>query len=165
MNIRPDLQMIEIVSATLSEMLGEEFDAETFWDTLDGETDVLDVIGHLIRQRIETDAFAEASKAVASDYVARARRLSERSTAINRALGEVLDATGQRKVMHPLATVSRTSGRLSCQITDEATIPSQLTVTTVKPDTAAIKKQLEAGESVPGAELVRGPDGVTVRVK
>lgn len=165
MNIRPDLQMIEIVSATLAEMLGDEFDAETFWDTLDGETDVMDVIGHLIRQRIEADAFAEASANVAADYVARARRLRERSTAINRALGDILDATGQRKVSHPLATVSRTSGRLSCHITDESEIPSQLTVTTVKPDTAAIKKQLEAGETVPGAELVRGPDGLTMRVK
>lgn len=165
MNIRPDLQLIEIVSASLVDMLGDDFDPETFWDSLDGETDAMDVIGHLIRQRVEAVAHEAASKEAAATYSARAKRMADRSKAINKALGDVLDATGQRKVAHPLGTVSRTSGRLSCQITDEAAIPSQLTVTTTKPDTAAIKKQLEAGESVPGAELVRGADGVTVRVK
>ena len=66
---------------------------------------------------------------------------------------------------HALGTVSRTTGRLSLQITDEASIPSQLTVTTVSPDKAAIKAQLEAGEAVPGAALVRGEDSVTVRTR
>lgn len=165
MNIRPDLNLIERVSAVLEGMLGEDFDAETFWDTLDGETDVLDIIGHLVRQRVDTDAHAAASKEVAAIYTARSRRLSDRVGAINKALGDILDATGQRKVSHPLATISRTSGRVSCRINDEAAIPTQLTVTTVKPDTAAIKKQLEDGEAVPGAELVRAPDGITVRVK
>ena len=50
-------------------------------------------------------------------------------------------------------------------ITDPATIPSQLhTVkTTTTPDTAAIKRLLEAGEDVPGAHLVRGGDSLTIR--
>ena len=50
-------------------------------------------------------------------------------------------------------------------ITDPATIPSQLhTVkTTTTPDTAAIKRLLEAGEDVPGAMLVRGGDTLTIR--
>lgn len=163
--MRADINLIERVSFELESMLGEDFDAETFWDTLDGETDVMDIIGHLIKQREEAKAHADASKALADEYTSRKRRLEDRQKAIAKVLGDILDATGQKKVQHPLGTVSRTAGRMSCQITDETAIPSQLTVTTVKPDTAAIKKQLEAGESVPGAELVRGEDGVTVRVK
>lgn len=165
MNVRPDINLIEHVSTMLVDMLGEDFDPETFWDSLDGETDAMDIIGRLVRDREEAKAHAEASKALADQYVARARRLNERASAVSAALGAILDATGQRKVAHPLATVSRTTGRLSCKVADEAAIPSQLTITTVKPDTAAIKKQLEAGEDVPGAELVRGADGLTVRVK
>lgn len=163
--MRADINLIERVSEQLVEMLGDDFDAETFWDSLDGQTDAMDIIGRLIRDREEAKAHADASKTLAEQYVARARRLNERASAVSAALGTILDATGQRKVMHPLATVSRTAGRMSCKITDETAIPSQLTVTTVKPDTAAIKKQLEAGETVPGAELVRGADSVTVRVK
>lgn len=165
MNIHADIKLIERVSAQLADMLGEEFDAETFWDTLDGETDAMDIIGHLIRQREEAKAHAAASKALADEYTARRNRLEAKGKAIARALGDVLDATGQKKVQHPLGTVSRTSGRLSCKVFDEASIPSQLTVTTVRPDTAAIKQQLEAGEGVPGAELVRGEDSIVVRVK
>ena len=165
MNIRADIPLIERVSQQLSEMLGDDFDAETFWDSLDGETDAMDIIGRLICDREEAKSHAAASKAMADEYRSRASRLEARTQALSRALGDVLDATGQKKVAHPLGTVSRLAGRVSCKITDETAIPSQLTVTTVKPDTAAIKKQLEAGEAVPGAELVRGDDGVMVRVK
>lgn len=165
MNNYANLGLIEQVSAQLVEMLGDDFDAETFWDTLDGETDALDLIGHLIVQREEAKAHALASKALADEYTARKKRLDEKQKAIASALGSILDATSQRKVAHPLGTVSRTNGRLSLNITDEAAIPSQLTTTVVKPDNAAIKAQIEAGEDVPGAELVRGADGVAVRVK
>jgi len=165
MNVHANIGLINQVSATLRDMLGDEFDAETFWDTLDGETDALDLIGHLIRQRVEAQAFEAAAKQAADTYAQRAKRMAERATAINKSLAVILDATGERKVAHPLATVSRTTGRLSVRITDDKAIPTQLTVTTTKPDSAAIKKQLEAGEAVPGAELVRGEDGITVRVK
>jgi len=163
--MRADIPLIERVSAQLVEMLGDDFDAATFFDTLDGETDAMDIIGRLIRDREEAKAHAAASKAMADEYTARARRLADRQKAVATVLGTILDAMGQRKVPHPLGTVSRTSGRMSCRITDETAVPSQLTVTTTKPDTAAIKAQLEAGESVPGAELVRGDDGITVRIK
>lgn len=165
MNIQANIPLIEQVSAQLVDLLGEDFDTEAFWDTLDGETDAMDIIGHLIRDREEAKAHEAASKALSQEYSTRAKRLNDRQKAVASALGAVLDAAGQRKVTHPLGTVSRTNGRVSLQITDATAIPSQLTVTTVKPDNAAIKKQLEAGEDVPGAELVRGADGVTVRVK
>lgn len=165
MNIHANIGLIEQVSATLRDMLGEEYDAETFWDSLDGETDALDLIGHLIRQRVEAVAQQAASKDVAATYTARASRMGDKAAAITKAMGQILDATGERKVAHTLGTVSRTNGRMGVQITDETAIPTQLTTTVTKPDVAAIKSQLEAGEIVPGAELVRGPDGLTVRIK
>lgn len=165
MNAHANLGLIAQVSDTLREMLGDDFDAETFFDTLDGETDVMDLIGHLLLQRTEAQTFEAAAKEAASTYSDRARRMADKQKAIAKALGAILDATGERKVAHALGTVSRTTGRLSLQITDEASIPSQLTVTTVSPDKAAIKAQLEAGEAVPGAVLVRGEDSVTVRTR
>lgn len=165
MNIRADIPLIHRTSALLTEMLGEDFDDATFWDSLDGETDAMDIIGHLIRQREEAKAFSDAAKALSDEYTARKKRMDAKAQAIAKALGDILDATGQKKVAHPIGTVSRTAGRMSVHIFDESAIPSQLTVTTTKPDAGAIKKQIEAGEDVPGAELVRGSDGVTVRVK
>lgn len=161
---RFDTNLIAAISADLADMLGDDFDAETFWDTLDGETDVLDIADRLISQRAEAKALHSAAKAQAKDLTARAQRMEARAHAIDRALFSLLDATGQKKMERPGATVSRRTGSLSVNITDESAVPSQLCKTVVAPDKTAIKKQIEAGEIVPGAELVRGPDGVTVRV-
>jgi hypothetical protein len=90
--------------------------------------------------------------------------MEARAKAMDAALLSILDATGEKKVERPRATVFRRSGSLSVNITDEASIPSQLCKITTTPDKAAIKAQLQAGEAVPGAELARGSDGITVRV-
>jgi hypothetical protein len=50
-------------------------------------------------------------------------------------------------------------------VVDQHDIPSQLTTVTVKPDMAAIKKQMDAGELVPGCEYQMGNSSVTVRIK
>lgn len=165
MSIHADVIIIEAVSRQLVEMLGEDFDPDTFWDTLDGETDALDLIDHVLASMQDDAALADATKAQADELSARARRIKARADAKKASLKTILDATGQRKVERPRGTVSKLAGRLSVNITDETAVPSQLCKTTVSPDKTAIKKQIEAGEDVPGAELVRGDDTISVRVK
>lgn len=167
MNVQANIPLISQISETLAEMLGDDFDAETFWDTLDGETDVLDIADRIIARMQDDAALSAASKSLADDLAARAKRLGERQVAHKAALLRLLDATGQKKLERPAATISKRVGSVSVRIVNEADIPSQLcTVKTVTtPDKTAIKKQIEGGEKVPGAELVRGDDTVTVRVK
>lgn len=161
--MRPDLKLIEKVSVELEAMLGEDFEAEAFWDTLDGETDVLDVADYVLSKVAADEALAAAIKTQKDALASRQSRIAARASAAKKSLLTILDAAGQKKLERPIATISRRSGSLSVQITDEASIPSQLTKTTTSPDKAEIKKQLDAGEAVPGAELSRGDDGVTVR--
>lgn len=165
MNFQSQLPLIQRVSKMLCEALGDDFDAETFWDTLEGETNAVDLINHVLRQRSHDKALAEATRAEAADLSARAKRFADRDAAHKKALQMLLDATGQRKVETPLATVSRQKVRASVQITNEAFVPRQLCKTTVTPDKNAIKKQLEAGETVPGAALVAGHETISIRVK
>ncbi|MGI3168417.1 siphovirus Gp157 family protein [Pseudooceanicola sp. C21-150M6] len=165
MNVRADLKLIERVSAELRDMLGEDFDGETFWDSLDGETDAVDLVDHLLRKALDDKALSEAAKVQAADISERARRIAARSDAQKRAILSILRATGEKKLERPLATVSRRAGGVSLKITDEAAIPSQLTVTTTSPDKAAIKKALQAGEAIPGAELVTGDETISLRTK
>lgn len=164
MNAQLNIPLIKTVSEQLTDMLGEDFDPEAFWDSLDGETDAVDLIDRLLSGRQDAKALADAIKAQADQLSARRKRLEERAKAFDKTLLSILDATGQKKVERPQATVSRRTGSLSVLIRDEADIPSQLCKLTVSPDKTAIKKQLQEGEEVPGAELVRGDDGVTVRV-
>lgn len=163
--MNPNLTAIEHVSAQLSALMGEDFDAETFWDTLDGETDVIDIVGKLLERRAEATTKADAVKAFVAELKEREARLRKRDTSIRVVLGNVLDASGQTKLEHALATVSRTKARENVEITDETAIPSQLCKIEKKPDRAAIKKQLDAGETVPGAALKLGAPGLTIRVK
>lgn len=163
MNVHANIDAIKATAEMIREMLGEDFDDQTFLDTLDGETDVMDMIGHLIRSRVEAQEVEKAMKEIAAIYTTRARRYAAQAAACSKGLGKMIDAIGEKKVTHDLATVSRTKPRVSLSVTDPDQIPSQLCKLT--PDNAAIKAQLEAGETVPGAELTTGEPGVTVRVK
>jgi len=98
---------------------------------------------------------------------ARRDRLDARADAHRRAELMVLQAMGLSKIELPAATLSIRAGSVSVQITDADAIPSQLCTvkTTTAPDKKAIRAQIEAGETVPGAELVRGPDTLSVRTK
>lgn len=163
MNMHNNLGAVKGAADLIREMLGEDFDDQTFLDTLDGETDVMDMIGYLVKSRVEAQEVEKAMKEIAATYTARARRFAAQSNACVKGMGALLDATGQTKITHDLATISRTKPRVSMQITDAGAIPTQLCKHV--PDNAEIKAQLEAGEVVPGAELLTGDAGLTVRVK
>ncbi len=165
MNIRPDFTMIQLMATEIRAALGDDFDPDAFLDTLDGETDAADIADRFIAELSEAEAMAEAIKAQEADLRARRGRYEMRGEAFRRQLLNLLDAIGEKKIERPRATVSRRAGLPSVQITDETAIPSQLCKTTIAPDKAAIKAQLLAGEIVPGAVIVIGDDGVTVRVK
>ena len=140
-------------------------DQDTFLDTLDGETDAMDILGKLIQERTECSIYEASAKELAATYTARAKRLSAKQDALSITIGHLLDAMGQTKIQHPLATVSRTKPRKKVVVVDQHDIPSQLTTVTVKPDMTAIKKQMDAGELVPGCEYLMGSPSVTVRIK
>lgn len=154
---------IRRMSDNIRAMVGD--DEDCFLDTLDGETDAMDVLGKLIQERQEIKANEAAVKDLAKTYQERAARLNAKADAISQTIGHLLDAIGSKKVAHPLATVSRTKPRQSVLVTNPEEIPTQLTKVKRSPDLAAIKEQLEAGEFVPGAEIKLGNPGVTVRVK
>ena len=165
MNVRPDFKLIQLMAEEIRAALGDDFDAEAFLDTLDGETDAADIADRLLAELADAEAMAEAIRGQEADMKARRQRYDMRGEAFRRQLLNLLDAIGEKKIERPRATVSRRAGLPSVQITDEAAIPSQLCKTTVAPDKAAIKAQLMAGETVPGAQIVVGDDGVTVRTK
>ena len=86
-------------------------DQDTFLDTLDGETDAMDILGKLIQERTEAAAYEVAMKDLAATYSTRAKRMNARQNAISVTIGQLLDAMGETKVKHPMATVSRTKAR------------------------------------------------------
>ena len=136
-----------------------------FLDTMDGETDALDLADRLIAEIQHDAALVAALKAQEEAMSQRRARLENREKAKRRVAVELLEALGVKKLERPRATLTRATGRTRPGITDPDAIPSQLCTvkTTTAPDLAAIKRLLEAGEDVPGAVLVRGNDTLTIR--
>ena len=154
---------IRRMSDNIRAMVGD--DDDTFLDTLDGETDAMDILGALIKERNEVLGNEAALKELAKQYKERADRMNAKADAIAQTMGHILDAMGERKVQHPFATVSRTKPRARVVIEDEHQIPTQLMKVKKSPDLTAIKAQMDAGEYVPGAAIALGNEGVTVRSK
>ena len=154
---------IRRIADSIREICGN--DDDTFLDTLDGETDVVDVLAKLIQERLEVLGYEATNKELAEQYKRRADKMATKADAINQQMKHLLNAMGVKKVNHALATVSITKPRWSVEVVDEAQVPTQLKVTTSKPDLRAIKKILDDGEPVPGCRPKVGYEGVTVRIK
>lgn len=148
---------------SIREICGD--DEDTFLDTLDGETDAVDVLGKLIEERLEVLGYEATNKELAEQYKRRADKMASKADAINQQMKHLLNAMGVKKVNHALATVSITKPRWSVEVVDEAQVPTQLKITTTKPDLRAIRKILDDGEPVPGCRPKVGYEGVTVRTK
>ena len=160
---RIDPATIAAVAADLRNMLGDDFDDQTFWDSLDGETDAADILDRLIWMTQQDQHHIDALKEHEAALKLRRQRMEARVDANNAAMLSVLDAAGVAKVQRPCATLTRRNGSPSVVITDEDAVPSQLCQFRKVPDKKAIKAQIDAGETVPGAEIQIGPDGVTMR--
>ena len=164
MNARIDLSLIERIAAELAPYRDDE---ETYLDTLDGATDARDLLIREVSAEMSDRALVGAINAQITALEARRDRLDARADAHHRALMLIMRAADIHKIELPAATLSIRAGSISVQITDADAIPSQLCTvkTTTAPDKKAIRAQIEAGETVPGAELVRGPDSLSVRTK
>jgi len=160
---RLDTHTIAAVAEQIRDLLGDDFDDQTFWDSLDGETDAGDILDRLIWNTQTTQHLIDSIKEHEAALKARRSRLEARVDANKAAILSVMDAAGATKAERPCATLTRRDGSPSVVVTDEDALPSQLCQFRKVPDKKAIKAQLDAGEAVPGAEIRIGPSGVTIR--
>lgn len=162
--MRIDLNIIRLYAEELRKVTGD--DEACYLDTLDGETDVLDLIDMALASLRDDETLAEAVKVQEQRLRDRRSRIEARSEAHRRTILSVMNAAGLRKVERPLATVSVRPGTASVRIVSEADVPSQLMrIKEVRePDKAAIRAALMAGEDVPGCALDQGRETISVRV-
>jgi hypothetical protein len=138
-------------------------DTALFADTLEGETDVMDVLRHLVRQANETKAIAKGLGEYKNALGERKARLDRRVESIRALMLNVMDVAGLQKAKLPEATLSVSAGRPSLVVDDPARLPDRYVKIERKPDLAAIK---EAGidADIPGTHVSNGAPSLTVRV-
>tara|TARA_B100001093_G_C26754113_1_gene982535 strand:- start:576 stop:1058 length:483 start_codon:yes stop_codon:yes gene_type:complete len=155
-------EMIERVAEELSPFAD---DVDCFWDTLDGETDVMELVGTLLENITKADSDNDAILLLIEKYHDRGKLIRNRRDKLKSTLKNILVATGQKKIPHALATVSMRKGGQSVRIVNDEEIPSQLCKVVKIPDKTAIKNQLLAGENVDGAILFETPETISIRMK
>ena len=157
-----DSGLITLVAEQLDD---HKNDLEAFWDTLDGETDILDFVGVLLERLLETESQIDAIDLLIDKYTKRKSGLAKRKDDIKNSLHKVMKWTGQKKIPHAIATISERKGVDVVNITNVKAIPSQLCKVTVTPDKTEIKKQLQAGVKIDGAEIVQTSETISIRMK
>lgn len=153
------------LEALVKELEPYKDDEDLFWDTLDGETDVIDYITKQMKVILDADAQIAGAKSILETYVDRIKAAEARKEKVKDIFKTICEITGEKKIPHPLGTISMRQGGTSVKVNNLEEVPTQLCKITKRPDKTAIKKLLEAGEEIGGVELVTSPDGISIRIK
>lgn len=140
-------------------------DVELLTDMIEGETDLQRILEKAVAARQEAVCMAEAIKLREGDLTERRKRMERQADTIKRTIQTLMEVAGQDKITLPEATLSITAARISVNVTDLDALPQGFFKTERKALSKEIKAALEAGESVPGAELMMGDCGLMIRTK
>lgn len=164
-------------------------DEEVIRDTLEGETDLGEILDALLKDRNRLEAEIAGIKSyIATELKATIEKKEVQIEKRERLLRLALETAGQRKWKGQVGQCYLTDGKFSVDIENEGLIPSQFWKVDPQLDKQAVKKALEEklaelppqfeetpegpverklmefrDESIPGARLVRGIDILNIR--
>lgn len=154
-------EMTAQASALYELLQNEEIDAQTFTDTLEaiGAEEKIESYCHVIK---ELQGDFEKFKAESDRLTARMKTAKNGIDRMKESLLTFLKVSGQNKVKAGTFAVSIGTSKQT-NILDEALIPAEYkTPQPDKIDKTAIKKAIESGQAVSGAEIIIN-EGVRIR--
>lgn len=153
----------------LREQLAEKFpdeDEKTLHDTLEGMTDLTDMLAELIRSSLDDKAFVIALKERMADMKERYERFENRAQKKRDLVWTTMERAGIKKIAMPDFTAGLRAGRPSVIITDEGQIPKQFWIAQEpKLDRRLISDVLKVGKEIPGTTLTNTSPTLSVRTK
>ncbi len=153
----------------LKQKLAQQFpdaDEETLLDTLEGLTDLPEMIAEVIRSRLDDLALVAALRARIADMHERLARFEQRANKKKEVVTSVMERAGLKKLTQPDFTLSLRSTAPPLVVVDEAQIPEAFW----RPQASKLDRQgligaLKDGRDVPGATLGNGGITISVRTK
>jgi len=152
----------------LAAQLRADFDVddETLKDTLEGLSDLPELIAELVRSGLDDEALADALKGRMADMNARLNRLQTRAERKRELARWAMEGAGLRKLEAEDFSVGLRQGPPRLAITDETQIPrTYLLPQPPKLDRQGLAAALKRGEAIEGACLETGPNHISVRTK
>ena len=163
--IRSEIQRYTYIRERLLEQF-PDVDDQTIRDTLEGETDLHEMIAGVIRSALVDDALSTGLRGRVNDMKERLRRLEEREAKKRRLALEAMDEVGLNKLQQPDFTASTRLGSPSLVVTIEGDVPSSYWVPQPpKLDRQALLGELKRGTDIPGVQLNNPRPVLVVRTR
>ena len=143
-----------------------EADEETLLDTLEGMTDLHDMISAVMRTRLDDLTLAIALKSRITNMQERLSRIEARAENMKVVTVTVMERAGIRKITQPDFTLSLRSVSPGLEVTNEAVIPEEFWLSQApRLDRKNLLNTLKGGCAVSGAVLSNGGMTISVRTK
>ncbi|EHN1271674.1 hypothetical protein SedNR2807_32210 [Citrobacter sedlakii] len=147
-------------------LMDADFDADEIADTLEGmEGELTDKIEQLLAIVKNESGYAERLKEEAKSLNERAAVIQNKIENILSYIASSLEMVGKKKIRAGLHQVTVRAPSESVDITDSSALPPEYVEyeTVIKADKLAIKHQLKAGNSIPGAQLKVGKPSLIIK--
>jgi hypothetical protein len=162
--LRSEVSQYLILADQLKERYGE-IDDETLRDTLEGISNLPQVIEAVVRSSLEDGAYVSALKQRMDDMQARLSRLKDRYSRKRELACWAMSQSGIERLQAADFSLTLRAGMPRLEVIDETRIPPAFFVPQPpKLDRTLLTTALKSGEMVNGALLVQGEPGITVRV-
>ena len=143
-----------------------DLDEETLADTLEGITDLHEMIAAVIRSALVDEALQSGLRRRLDEMRERLARLAERSSRKRQLALDAMSEVGLSKLVQPDFTASSRAGTPALVVIAEEAIPQiYWTPQSPKLDRQAVLRELKRGAEVPGAQLNNPKPVLTVRTK
>ena len=143
-----------------------KLDTETLTDTLEGITDLHEMIAAIIRSALVDEALHAGLRTRIEDMRQRLARLDERGAKKRQLALEALNEVGLKKLEQPDFTASARAGTAPLILVSEGLVPPAYWVPQPpKLDRQALLTDLKRGGEIPGAQLGNPKPILAVRTK
>jgi hypothetical protein len=143
-----------------------DVDDQTIRDTLEGITDLHEMIAAVIRSALVDEALSAGLRKRLEDMKERLARLEERGAKKRQLALEAMNEVGLSKLQQSDFTASTRSGTPSLLVTAEGEVPSPYWVPQPpKLDRQALVGELKRGADIPGVQLNNPKPVLVVRTK
>jgi hypothetical protein len=166
----PELLRTEVSTyQILAEQLKARFsglDEDTLTDTIEGMSQLPDLIAEIVRSGLEDDVLINALKQRMDEMQTRLGRLKERHDKKRAMAAWAMSQAEIRRIQAADFTLTLRPGSQRLDIFDETRLPAEFLVPQPpRLDRAGVSAVLKRGEAVEGAVLVQGEPTIQVRVQ
>ena len=143
-----------------------DLDNETLSDTLEGISDLNEIIAELLRSALADQAMAEGLKLRIEDMSARLRRLKDGASKKKQLALDAMNDAGIKKLTEPDFTASIRKGQAILQVARDEVIPDDFWLPQPpKLDRLALISALKQGTQIQGASLAEPEPSLAIRTK